>query len=117
MRPGPREESGPRCDQDGYAIRLCTCEEGAYLGARLGGTPCRCERCGFITLDQWEYIVERIVGERVRVVEGERDAWKRERDEYVSSICFETTCTNCAHMLDQLAATREQNGRESCRER
>lgn len=51
--------------------------------------------------------VERIVAERVRVVEGERDAWKRERDEYVSSICFETTCTNCAHMLDQLAATRE----------
>lgn len=36
-----------------------------------------------------------------------RDALQHERDDYASSIVFETTCTNCAHMLDVLAGTEE----------
>jgi len=56
---GPRNPAAnpwPLGDQDGYDIGLCACDEGPYLGARKAGTPCCCERCGFITLDQWEHI-------------------------------------------------------------
>ena len=41
----------------GYDVLICTCPEGPYLGARKMGTPCCCERCGFITADQWNHIV------------------------------------------------------------
>lgn len=42
----------------GYDIQLCECPEGPYLGARKMGTPCCCERCGFMTSDQFEWIIE-----------------------------------------------------------
>lgn len=43
--------------RSGYAVEVCRCEEGAYLGARKAGTPCCCERCGFMTADQLAAIV------------------------------------------------------------
>lgn len=46
----------------GYGIALCSCKEGPYLGARMAGTPCRCERCGFMTREQWDAIVEALRG-------------------------------------------------------
>lgn len=46
----------PLGDQDGYALRVCSCEQGPYLGTRRSGTPCCCERCGYLTPDQWTYI-------------------------------------------------------------
>lgn len=42
----------------GYDLTVCRCEGGPYLGARKAGTPCCCERCGFITEDQRAVIVE-----------------------------------------------------------
>lgn len=44
--------SPPEHANDGYKIMVCPCPGGAYLGARKEGTPCRCERCGFITAEQ-----------------------------------------------------------------
>jgi len=41
-------------DPEGFSIVLCHCEEGPYYGARKMGTPCRCERCGFMVREQWE---------------------------------------------------------------
>lgn len=38
----------------GYSVQVCSCPEGAYLGARMAGTPCRCERCGFMTPEQFD---------------------------------------------------------------
>ena len=45
-------------DQHGYSIALCRCADGPYLGARKMGTPCCCERCGFMTQDQWDALLE-----------------------------------------------------------
>jgi len=41
----------------GYAVSICACPEGPYLGARKAGTPCCCERCGFMTQEQYEALV------------------------------------------------------------
>lgn len=49
-------EAWPIGDQAGYDIKLCTCEDGAYVGARQMGKPDCCERCGFMTPDQWDHI-------------------------------------------------------------
>lgn len=43
---------------DGLAVSICRCEGGPYLGARKAGTPCCCERCGFLTENQRAAIVE-----------------------------------------------------------
>lgn len=48
---------------DGYAIALCTCPQGPYIGARKSGTPCCCERCGFMTPDQFEFLRSEILKE------------------------------------------------------
>ena len=45
-------------DQHGYSVAICRCEEGPYLGARKMGTPCRCERCGFMTQEQFDFLTE-----------------------------------------------------------
>lgn len=45
-------------DQQGYSIAICACDGGPYLGARKAGAPCCCERCGFITPDQFEFLRE-----------------------------------------------------------
>ncbi|GAW50590.1 MULTISPECIES: hypothetical protein [unclassified Nocardioides] len=47
-------------DQHGYSIALCVCTGGAYLGARPMGTPCCCERCGRLTREQWDFLVEHV---------------------------------------------------------
>jgi hypothetical protein len=47
-------------DQHGYSIALCGCEGGPYLGARKMGTPCCCERCGFMTWDQYRFLRDAI---------------------------------------------------------
>jgi hypothetical protein len=43
-------------DQHGYSVALCRCHDGPYPGTRRMGTPCRCERCGFITQDQFDFL-------------------------------------------------------------
>lgn len=48
----------PLGDQCGYDIGLCQCYGGPRLGARKAGTPCCCERCGFMTPDQWQHITD-----------------------------------------------------------
>lgn len=48
-------------EPEGYSIMLCTCPEGPYLGARKAGSPCCCERCGYMTIDQMQAI-ERALG-------------------------------------------------------
>lgn len=50
-------------DQNGYSIALCECDDGPYLGARRMGTPCRCERCGRLTPEQWEFLAEHVRAE------------------------------------------------------
>lgn len=45
-------EPRPAVPRSGYAIDLCSCPEGPHLGARKMGTPCCCERCGFMTVEQ-----------------------------------------------------------------
>lgn len=52
-------------DPEGYSLCLCTCPEGPYLGARKAGSPCCCERCGFMTIDQWKAL-EAHVREQVK---------------------------------------------------
>lgn len=42
--PGP-----PKDAFDGHAVIVCSCEGGAYIGARKAGTVDCCEVCGFIT--------------------------------------------------------------------
>ena len=44
----------------GYSIALCRCEDGPYLGARRMGKPCCCEQCGFMTQDQFDFLVEAV---------------------------------------------------------
>lgn len=39
----------PKGAHDGHAVIVCSCEGGAYIGARKAGTVDRCEACGFIT--------------------------------------------------------------------
>lgn len=49
-----------RTEPEGYSLNVCTCAGGPYLGARRIGTPCRCERCGFITRDQLDAILRAV---------------------------------------------------------
>lgn len=51
-------------DPEGYSIVLCHCKEGPYLGARKMGTPCCCERCGFMTREQWEALAASVLPPR-----------------------------------------------------
>lgn len=41
-----------------YRVIICSCEEGPYIGARKAGTVDACERCGFITPEQFQAIIE-----------------------------------------------------------
>lgn len=41
----------------GYSLAICDCENGPYLGARKMGSPCTCERCGYITQEQLDFIL------------------------------------------------------------
>lgn len=41
----------------GYTVEICACPDGAYLGARKAGTPCCCERCGYMTRDQYDALL------------------------------------------------------------
>lgn len=50
--------NAPTTAHDGYELSVCRCDGGPYLGARKSGTPCCCERCGFITENQRAAIVE-----------------------------------------------------------
>ena len=43
--------------ESGYALTVCSCEGGPYLGARKAGTPCCCEVCGFITQEQLDALL------------------------------------------------------------
>lgn len=43
--------------EDGFAIAICSCTQGPYLGARKMGTPCCCERCGFMIQEQYDAII------------------------------------------------------------
>lgn len=62
-------------DPDGFSINLCTCPDGAYLGARKAGTPCCCERCGFMTREQWDALAAFV--------------WKKTRDAVRVSVAEE----------------------------
>jgi hypothetical protein len=60
----------PATAHDGYALIVCSCDDGPYIGARKAGTPCCCEVCGFITQDQLDAVLApdtgagRVMGER-----------------------------------------------------
>ena len=58
-------------DQHGYSIGICRCDGGPYLGARKMGTPCRCERCGFITQDQFDFLRNAIAARALRELAGD----------------------------------------------
>lgn len=59
---------------NGYDIIVCSCAEGPYLGARKAGTVCTCERCGFITEDQLNHIVDLTIDiATIQAVEDVRD--------------------------------------------
>lgn len=44
-------------ERSGYEVVICSCDCGPYTGARKAGTPCCCEICGFMTQEQYDYIV------------------------------------------------------------
>lgn len=68
--------------ESGYPIALCSCGEGPYVGARMAGRPCCCERCGFMVPEQWEAIRAALIPARPKneaeargMVEALSDAW------------------------------------------
>lgn len=52
-------------DQHGFSVAVCDCPEGPYIGARKSGTPCCCERCGFMTREQFEFLVDHISSAKI----------------------------------------------------
>ena len=57
----PRRSEALVEPHEGYALVMCHCEEGPYLGARRAGAPCCCERCGMMTQEQYDDIEARIL--------------------------------------------------------
>jgi len=53
---------------------FCRCEEGAYLGAQLAGTPIRCERCRGLVDEEAKELLKEI---HARALE-DLERWARE---------------------------------------
>lgn len=94
--------------RSGYAVEVCRCEEGAYLGARKAGTPCRCERCGFMTADQLAAIVREHTERALAEVEQRIEHGPHRLGHNVSVVCSCVRCEATHACLAIVRAAREE---------